>query len=275
MQNQNETTPASSVSNNLQQQQLQVEEPASYGYLNGSYTMGVDDPQTLQDRADAEAASTSSVSSEELASIASKLGVDVNALAGLLGVGQQQQEEQPPAKEAAEEVVEPETPEEPEDDKKLRERLLTVDREVKELLGVGLHDVYGLLQDLQQFKAQYVVEQQTNILKQEWGENYQDTLLEVKGYWEKLPEAQKKALDNVEGARLIHALLTKDKAAASSASARQNPQFIRQGSVRPRSGAAAKFRMSEVVKLSESEYMRIQPELEAAFRNGQVVNDIR
>jgi hypothetical protein len=267
MQNQNE-----------QQQQIQAEEPVSYGYLNGSYTMGVDDPQTLQDKADAEAASTSSsVSSEELASIASKLGVDVNALAGLLGVGQQQEEQPSSVEEAAEDTTEPETSEEePEDDKKLRERLLTVDKEVKELLGVGLHDVYGLLQDLQQFKAQYVVEQQTNILKQEWGDNYQDTLLEVKGYWEKLPAAQKQALDNVEGARLIHALLTKDKATASSTSVRQqNPQFIRQGSVRPRSGAAAKFRMSEVVKLSESEYMRIQPELEAAFRNGQVVNDIR
>ncbi len=84
MQNQNEP----SVDNNHLQQQTDTSAPADYGYLNGSYTMGVDDPQTLQDKADAEAAaSSSSVSSEELASIASKLGVDVNALAGLLGVG--------------------------------------------------------------------------------------------------------------------------------------------------------------------------------------------
>lgn len=260
MQNQNENT----VDNNLQ---TQVEEPVeSYGYfLNDSYTMGVDDPQTLQDKADAEAAATSSVSSEELASIASKLGVDVNALAGLLGVSE---EGTTPEKEAAEEAEE-----EPEDDKKLRERLLHVDKEVKELLGVGLHDVYGLLQELQQFKAQYVVQQQTELLKQEWGDNYQDTLREVKGYWEKLPDAQKKALDNVEGARLIYALLTKERAAP----ARQNSssQYIRQGSARPRSGATPKFRMSELVKLSEAEYARIQPQLEAAFRSGQVINDIR
>ena len=260
MQNQNENT----VDNNLQ---TQVEEPVeSYGYLNGSYTMGVDDPQTLQDKADTEAAvNPSAVSPEELASIASKLGVDVKALSDLLGVAEPETLEQQtePEKEAEEE---------PEDDKKLRERLLHVDKEVKELLGVGLHDVYGLLNELQQFKAQYVLEQQTNTLKQEWGDNYQDTLREVKGYWEKLPDAQKKALDNVEGARLIHALLMKERVAP----ARQNSsQYIRQGSVRPRSGATAKFRMSELVKLSEAEYARIQPQLEAAFRSGQVINDIR
>jgi len=270
MQNQNE-----SVVDSTLQQQTDTVSSADYGYLNGSYTMGVDDPQTLQDNADAEAAASSSVSSEELASIASKLGVDVDALAGLLGVGQ-------PQPEAGEEATQPETQkkeepeEEPEDEKKLRERLLYVDKEVKQLLGVGLHDVYGLLQELQQFKAQYVVEQQTNILKQEWGDDYQTTLQEVKGYWEKLPAPQKKALDNVEGARLIYALLTKDKAAnPSAASVRQNPQYIRQGSVKPRSGATAKYRMSEVVKLSEAEYIRIQPQLEEAFRRGQVVNDIR
>ena len=261
MQNQNESV----VDNTLQQQ---TDAPVDYGYLNGSYTMGVDDPQTLQDNADAEA--SSSVSSEELASIASKLGVDVDALAGLLGVGQQ------PAAEEAPETQEPKKEEEePEDEKKLRERLLYVDKEVKQLLGVGLHDVYGLLQELQHFKAQYVVEQQTNILKQEWGDDYQTTLQEVKGYWEKLPAPQKKALDNVEGARLIYALLTKDKATNQSASVRQNPQYIRQGSVKPRSGATVKYRMSEVVKLPEAEYIRIQPQLEEAFRRGQVVNDIR
>ena len=266
MQNQNESV----VDNTLQQQTADA--PVDYGYLNGSYTMGVDDPQTLQDNADAEA--SSSVSSEELASIASKLGVDVDALAGLLGVGQQPAAEETPP-EAAQELKKEEEEEEPEDEKKLRERLLYVDKEVKQLLGVGLHDVYGLLQELQQFKAQYVVEQQTNILKQEWGDDYQTTLQEVKGYWEKLPAPQKKALDNVEGARLIYALLTKDKATNQSASVRQNPQYIRQGSVKPRSGATAKYRMSEVVKLSEAEYIRIQPQLEEAFRHGQVVNDIR
>ena len=271
MQNQNEP----SVDNNHLQQQTDTSAPADYGYLNGSYTMGVDDPQTLQDKADAEAAASSSaVSSEELASIASKLGVDVNALAGLLGVGLPEvvAEETPPE---TQEPKKEKEEEEPEDEKKLRERLLYVDKEVKQLLGVGLHEVYGLLQDLQQFKAQYVVEQQTNILKQEWGDDYQTTLQEVKGYWEKLPAAQKKALDNVEGARLIYALLTKDKAANSSASVRQNPQYIRQGSVKPRSGATVKYRMSDVVKLSEAEYIRIQPQLEEAFRRGQVVNDIR
>jgi len=225
--------------------------------------MGVDDPQTLQDNADAEAAASSSVSQEELASIATKLGVDVNALAGLLGVAEPETPEQQKA--------EPEKEDEPEDDKKLRERLLHVDSEVKELLGVGLTEVYGLLNELQQFKAQYILEQQTNTLKQEWGDDYQDTLREVKGYWEKLPDAQKKALDNVEGARLIHALLTKEKKAGTA----RQPQYIRQGSVRPRSGATAKFRMSEVVKLSEAEYIRIQPQLEEAFRRGQVINDIR
>lgn len=268
MQNQNESV--------IQQQTDTAAAPVDYGYLNGSYTMGVDDPQTLQDKADAEISSTSSVSSEELASIASKLGVDVNALAGLLGVGSPQPEAVAGAEETPPEAPKKEEEEEePEDEKKLRERLLYVDKEVKQLLGVGLHDVYGLLQELQQFKAQYVVEQQTNILKQEWGDDYQTTLQEVKGYWEKLPAPQKKALDNVEGARLIYALLTKDKATSSSVSARQNPQYIRQGSVKPRSGATAKYRMSEIVKLSEAEYIRIQPQLEEAFRRGQVVNDIR
>lgn len=260
---------------NSLQSSVQPEAEVSYGYLNGSYTMGVDDPQTLQDKADAEAAANNSaVSPEELASIASKLGVDVEALTGLLGLAPPPPQE--PAAQKEETTAAAEEPPEPEDDKKLRERLLTVDREVKSLLGVGLHDVYGLLQELQQFKAQYVVQQQTELLKQEWGEDYQDTLQQVKGYWEKLPAAQKKALDNVEGARLIYALLTKDRATAAAANARlSNSQYIRQGSVKPRSGAAAKFRMSEVVKLSEADYMRIQPQLEEAFRRGQVINDIR
>lgn len=273
MQNQNENN---TVDNNVEQ--LQLEEPVSNGYLNSSYTMGVDDPQTLQDKADAEAAVNSSgMSPEELASIASKLGVDVSALEGLLGVGGKPEEEgeQKTTPEAGEEKKDEEE-EEPENDKKLRERLLHVDKEVKELLGVGLHDVYGLLQELQQFKAQYVVQQQTELLKQEWGEDYQDTLQQVKGYWEKLPAKQKQALDNVEGARLIHALLVKERQQQSKAPARQpNSQFVRQGNVRPRAGGTAKFRMSDVVKLSEAEYARIQPQLEEAFRNGQVINDIR
>lgn len=232
------------------------------GYFNGSYTMGVDDPQTLEDNA--AASSGNKVSSEELASIAAKLGVDVDALSGLLGV-----ESSEPSKEQPEEDTSGEDEDLPEDDKKIKERLLHVDKEVQELLGVGLTEVYGLLQELQAFKAQYVVEQQTNILKSEWGDNYQETLQEVKGYWEKLPEAQKKALDNVEGARLIHALITKDKAHQPSS------QYVRQGSVKARSGATPKFRMSDVVKLSEADYIRIQPQLEEAFRRGQVVNDIR
>ncbi len=40
MQNQNESV----VDNTLQQQTADA--PVDYGYLNGSYTMGVDDPQT-------------------------------------------------------------------------------------------------------------------------------------------------------------------------------------------------------------------------------------
>ena len=260
---------------NLQeQQQVQPEAEVIYnGYLNGSYTMGVDDPQTLQDNAEA---ANFTVSSEELASIASKLGVDVESLVGLLGIEKQQEEQQPPAAETEEQQTQEEKEKEEPEDEKLRERLLNVDKEVKELLGVGLQDVYGLLQDLQQFKAQYVVEQQTNILKREWGDDYQDTIREVKGYWEKLPPAQKQALDNVEGAKLIHALLVQERTSSAPTSVRQqNSQYVRQGSVKPRSGGTAKFRMSEIVKLSEADYIRIQPQLEEAFRRGQVVNDIR
>lgn len=235
------------------------------GYFNGSYTMGVDDPQTLADNAQAEEDKASGgVSPEELSSIAAKLGVDVEALSGLLGVDKPE--------EATTEEPEKTEEELSEEDKQIKERLLAVDKEVQNLLGVGLTEVYGLLQELQAFKAQYVVEQQTSILKQEWGANYEETLQEVRGYWEKLPETQKQALDNVEGARLIHALISKEK--GSKAASQQSP-YVRQGSARPRSGANPKFRMSEVVKLSEADYQRIQPELEDAFRRGLVINDIR
>lgn len=236
----------------------QTQQLPSGEYFTGSYTVGgVDDPSVANAVSTVEA--PPEASEEDLEKLAKGLGIDISKLRETLG-------QETPSTETPKEETKPED----ENKEEVEKRLRRVDNEVKELLGVGLTEVYGLLNELNEFKAQYVLEKQQSVLKQEWGEGYQDALSEVRAYWDTLPETQQKALDNVDGARLIYALVQQNKRQPNASS----KQTYVNSSARGSSNGRPTLRMSDIVKLSESEYFSRQDEIQDAFRRGLVLNDV-
>lgn len=121
--------------------------------------------------------------------------------------------------------------------------------------------------------AELKVELAQKELQVEWGSSYDSNLEEVRNYWGNLPEEQKAALDNIDGARLIHAKLQQDKTNARS----NYPGFQRtQSNVAAPQGNTngGVFLMSEYMKLSSAEKDRVLPQLLAAKQSGRLVNDV-
>lgn len=204
-------------------------------------------------------------SSYDIEELAKKLGVDPSKLLELQNETKQGDETDTEDKEKTE-------PESEETEEVIKKRLAVVDTELKSLLGAGLTDVYGMLKELTEFRNQYYTEQQLNTLKSEWGNTYDDNMKMVHEKWSTLPEDRKSALNNVDGARLLLALIEKErKTGAVDPRITSNPKYVKGTS--SGTGSQAKLKMSDIMKMSEAEYRRNEPVIQKAIREGRVIKD--
>lgn len=200
----------------------------------------------------------------DLEDLAKKLGVDVSKLQGLVDAEKQTSDT------PEEETKEPEKKEEEESEEAVKKRLAVVDAELKSLLGAGLTDVYGMLKELNEFRQQYYTEQQLNVLKNEWGSTYDQNMQMVHERWSKLPEDQKGALNNVDGARLLLALIEKEQKGNNTQ--KQSPKYVK-GSSTGQGVSNAKIRMSDIMKMDEATYRKNEPLIQKAIREGRLIRD--
>lgn len=201
----------------------------------------------------------------DLEELAKKLGVDVSKLQGLVDAEKQTTDT------TQEENKEPKEKDEEESEEVIKKRLATVDSELKSLLGAGLSDVYGMLKELTDFRNQYYTEQQLNVLKGEWGQTYDSNMQMVHERWAKLPEDQKGALNNVDGARLLLALIEKEQKGKQTPQATSNPKYVKGTSTGGQS--SNKIRMSDIMKMDEATYRKNEPLIQKAIREGRLIRD--
>lgn len=205
-------------------------------------------------------------SSYDIDELAKKLGIDPSKISELVDA------EKPPDDTTKEEGKEPEKEAEEETEEAIKKRLAVVDTELKSLLGAGLTDVYGMLRELTEFRNQYYTEQQLNTLKSEWGNTYDDNMKMVHEKWSTLPDDRKAALNNVDGARLLLALIEKEKQTGKvDPRITGNPKYVKGTS--SGTGSQAKLKMSDIMKMSEAEYRKNEPVIQKAIREGRVIKD--
>lgn len=249
---------------------LQYEEPeqvveAPKEYMATEYMINEETGLPVGEEAPVEEAE----SSYDIDELAKKLGVDVSKLQGLVDETGQSSEDDAKRTEGSDEEKSEETPE---TEEVIKKRLAVVDTELKSLLGAGLTDVYGMLRELTEFRNQYYTEQQLNTLKTEWGNNYDNSMKLVHEKWSTLPDDRKAALNNVDGARLLLALIEKEQktGAVDPRITGSNPKYVKGTSS---TGSSAKLKMSDIMKMSEAEYRKNEPVIQKAIRDGRVLKD--
>ncbi len=216
---------------------------------------------------------------------------DYQALQEKLGVNLDELQQQPPQEgEKVEEVPKQPTQEELQ---KLAQMKAQVDfmkkfntkegerfrNEFKDYMGVdpldafqSIHQTREVVQQLAAWKAQQENERAVSTLKQEWGDEFEPVWTEVRERFNKLPQHMKKALDNVEGARLLAAQIKTERLRNGGSHV---PNFDRGGStgvtsnIRNSGSPSGFIKTSDFFndKVSEAEYVR-------ALQQGRVIKDM-
>lgn len=234
------------------------------GYINASY-YGNESNKVIQDQT---AATQDAQAVQELAQ---KLGVDPNTLLE----GQQ----------PTEQVTEPETPPTETEDflakfnteegKRFREQFT-------QFLGVDPVSAYETVQnaarltaELENWRQGMVVQQEQQQLRAELGNEYDALMPEVVDYFNSLPNEKKAALDNLDGARMIAALIRQRKAQEMRGAGTNAPQFVN-GNVRPTNGRAGSpyIRMSEMVTWDGATLDARMADIQRAKANGTFIYDL-
>lgn len=155
---------------------------------------------------------------------------------------------------------------------------LRMREEFKKVMGIdpleafqAVQNTQQSLQQINQWRQQVMVERQMDTLKQEWGQDFDSTFVEVRQRFEQLPDHMKPALDNLDGARLLAAQIRAERLGGQHSgvplprsSAQSRTQNIRN------TGAPAGFvKTSDYLndRISEAEYI-------SALQSGRVIRDI-
>jgi hypothetical protein len=139
---------------------------------------------------------------------------------------------------------------------------------VEAKLGVSIEAVVAMLEDFGSFRNQQLIDQQQAPLKNEWGASFSERYDLVVERFKTLPADMQKALDNVEGARLIWAQLEKEGAQVTPSAG--VPRFDRTGVVNNRQKAKFLYTLSELDNIPFKEYQAQQEKINDAFARGLV-----
>jgi hypothetical protein len=154
-----------------------------------------------------------------------------------------------------------------------------VSKALEKRFGLSIDDIVAVLNGADTIVQQTAVQKQEQELREFWGdENYEENMQLVAERFAKLPEELQEKYDNVEGAKLLWALIQQERGVKESRKAkpqRETVRFIQGGKQAPGQGAAANtFKVSELLEMSQEEYRKNLPIIEAAFRDGRVINDV-
>lgn len=235
--------------------------PPSSGYLSGSYYGN--ESAKIQ-----EAQAQEQNDANTISELSQKLGVDPNSL----GVSP----DVPTADTDDKQTVDPDflAKFNTEEGQRFRQQF-------KDYVGVDVVEAFNTVQnaakltaELEAWRQGLVVQQETQQLRQEWGNEFDALMPEVKAYFNNLPDNQKAALDNLDGARMIAALIRQQKSAQMRGQGNV-PSYVN-GNVRTTAnrGGVPTIRMSEMVTWSGAELDRRMGDVMRAKQAGTFINDL-
>lgn len=155
-------------------------------------------------------------------------------------------------------------------------------QQFREYMGVDPLDAYNLIndtarltQELEAWRSEVVRQRETETLRNELGQEFEQLMPEMVEYFKRLPPAQQKALDNLDGARMIAALIRQQKAQAMRGSLGNAPAFV-QSNVRSLSNgvSAPTIRMSDLAKMSGNEVDKYMGDIIRAKQAGTFIYDL-
>lgn len=153
--------------------------------------------------------------------------------------------------------------------------------EFKEYVGIDVLEAFEAIQnaatltkELDSWRRDMVRQEETKVLKQELGQEFDTLMPEIVEYFKQLPPAQQQALDNLDGARMIAALIRQGKRAARGGQPGNLPPFVN-GNVRnTASRGVPTIRMSEMVNWTGAELDARMGDVLRAKQAGTFINDL-
>ena len=157
----------------------------------------------------------------------------------------------------------------------------------KKHLGIDIKEVYQLIQNtaqvntgLEQWRQQVAAQTQAQQLRQELGSEF-DSLMPLIGerfqQIKKVNPQQAAALDNLDGARMLAALIRQEGVQKGVPLGNQNvPNYLpnRRQANRGYSGQSPVIKMSEFINWSDSDVQTRMPDIIRAKQNGTFIHDI-
>ena len=131
--------------------------------------------------------------------------------------------------------------------------------------GMSVEEAKELVQSLAQERAERGVRQQQEALASHWSVPQQEVerrLIDVRAYWEKLPDEKKVKLDNIEGAKAIWAKLSQGKAGT--------PKMDRTSGRTPGGTAKYLYTQKQIDRMPQAEYDAQADNIAAAYASGRV-----
>ena len=153
-------------------------------------------------------------------------------------------------------------------------------KEFKEYLGIdpleafeAVNNTARLTAQLEAWRREVVRQQEEQQLRTEFGDEYETLMPEVIQYFQQLPPDKQRALDNIDGARLIAAMVRQRK--ANERRGVSHPNFVN-NNVRPISGrnSSPTIRQSDLLKLSGQELDQMMGTIQTAKMNGTFIYDL-
>jgi hypothetical protein len=153
--------------------------------------------------------------------------------------------------------------------------------EFKEYVGVDVVEAFQAIQDaatltkeLDSWRRDMVRQEETKVLKQELGQEFDILMPEIVDYFKQLPPVQQQALDNLDGARMIAALIRQGKKQARTGQPGNYPPYVN-GNVRSTAQRGAPvIRMSEMVQWKGAELDARMGDVIKAKQAGTFINDL-
>jgi hypothetical protein len=207
---------------------------------------------------------------EEIAQLSEKLGINPN---DFLGATQNPEQPVPQPPQAP-------PPPQPEDDMIKRFNSAEGQRmrdEFKKVMGIdpleafqAVQNTQTQLQQIEAWRQQVAVERQMDALKQEWGQDFDTTFVEVRQRFQQLPPQMQAALDNLDGARLLAAQIRAEQLSGQHGTPMQRSSApSRTTNIRTTGAPVGYVKTSDYLndRVSEAEYIK-------AVQAGRVIRDI-
>jgi hypothetical protein len=150
----------------------------------------------------------------------------------------------------------------------------------KNFVGVDVVEAFEAIQnaatltkELDEWRRGLVRQQETQVLQTELGQDYDVMMPKIVDYFRALPPAQQQALDNLDGARMIAALIRQQEVAQRRGGLGNSPAYVN-SNVRATRTTAPTIRMSEMTKWSGAELDARMGDVMRAKQNGTFIYDM-